>query len=269
VRITARDGTPLFHKDWGPSGGAPVVFLSSWAMNADMWQYQMVTLAARGLRCIAYDRRGHGRSGQPSAGYDVDTLSDDLLALMETLDLEGVTLVGHSMGAAEITRYLTRHGASRVARIALIAPTTPCLQKAADNPDGVPKAAFESVRAGWLRDFPKWIMDNARGFVTPETSGPMIDWLMSLMFQCSLRAAIECHVALTEADFRNELRAVAVPTLIVHGDRDLSAPLVLTGRKTAALVPHARLEVYEGAPHGLFITHAERIDADLLAFIGA
>ncbi len=266
-RIETRDGTRLYYKDWGMPRERAVVFVSSWTLGADMWQYQMLPLVARGLRCVAYDRRGHGRSDPPSEGYDFDTLADDLSMLLETLDLHRVTLVGHSMGAGEIVRMLSRHGTGRVARIALLSPITPFLLQTPDNPDGVPQAAFEAVRASWLRDFPKWLDDNARPFVVPETSDAMIGWVKGLMLQCSLRAALQSHVALTETDFRDDLRAIRVPTLIVHGDKDASAPLPLTGQRSAALIPNSSLQVYEGAPHGLFITHMDRLNADLLAFI--
>ena len=267
--VTVRDGTQLYYKDWGPMHGRPVVFVSSWTLNSDMGQYQMIPLAAHGFRCIAYDRRGHGRSDQPSGGYDADTLADDLAAVLDALDVEGATLVGHSMAAGEIARFLSRHGDARVARVALLAPTTPFLLQTDDNPDGIPQAGFEMLRALWLQDFPGWMSDNARGFVVENTSDAMIRWVIALMLQCSLKAAIECNVAMAETDFRPEVGAIRVPTLIIHGDKDLSAPLPLTGQKTAALIPHAKLTVYEGAPHGLFITHAERLLGDLLAFIAA
>jgi pimeloyl-ACP methyl ester carboxylesterase len=266
-RIEARDGTRLYYKDWGMPRERVVVFVSSWTLGADMWQYQMLPFVARGLRCVAYDRRGHGRSDQPSDGYDFDTLADDLATLLETLDLHRVTLVGHSMGAGEIARLLSRHGSARVERVALLSPTTPFLLQTADNPEAVPQPMFEAVRAAWLRDFPKWLDDNARPFVVPETSDAMIAWVKGLMLQCSLRAAVQCHVALTSTDFRADLREIRLPTLVVHGDKDVSAPFPLTGQRTAALIPHATLKLYEGGPHGLFITHMDRLNADLLAFI--
>lgn len=263
--VETRDGTRLYVKDWGR--GKPVVFVHSWALNADMWQYQMVDLVDRGHRCVAYDKRGHGRSSQPDTGYDYDRLADDLASVLEQLDLRDVTLVGHSMGGGEIVRHLSRHGASRVARIALLASTTPFVLKTADNPDGVDRAMFDFVRAAIRADFPRWLEENARPFVTPETSDAMLDWLKGLMLQCSLRAALECNVAVTETDLRADLRAITLPTLIIHGDADASAPLGLTGERSAKLIANARLEVYRGAPHGLFVTHRERLNADLHAFI--
>lgn len=263
--VESSDGTRLFYKDWG--AGRPVVFVHSWSMNSDQWQYQMVDLCEHGLRCIAFDRRGHGRSGQPDGGYTYDTLADDLAALLETLDLRDVTLVGHSMGAGEVIRYLARHGSKRVARAVLLAPTTPFVLQTPDNPDGVPAEAFEFLRSQWASDFPKWLADNARPFVVPETSPEMVQWLIGLSLSCSLRAALECNRAMAGSDQRAEMRAIDVPTLIIQGDADVSVPLALTGAKSAALVPRSKLVVYQGAPHGLFITHKERLNADLLAFI--
>jgi pimeloyl-ACP methyl ester carboxylesterase len=232
-----------------------------------MWAYQMMPLAHAGFRCIAFDRRGHGRSSDPGRGYDFDTLSDDLAAVMERLDLHGVTLIGHSMGCGEILRYLTRHGSGRVARVALLAPTTPFLLKTTDNTNGIDRAVFESLRAGWLRDYPKWLGENARPFVVPETSAEILQWAIMLMLQTSMQAVIECNVAVTETDLRAELPRIDRPTLVIHGTKDVSAPIDLSGRVTAKLIPGAQLQVYEGAPHGLFLTHIERLNQDLLRFI--
>lgn len=262
--VTADDGTQLYFKDWG--AGLPVVFISSWSANADMWQYQMAPMAAAGFRCVAYDRRGHGRSGQPSTGFDYDTLADDLAAVIDDRDLRGATLVGHSMAAGEIVRYLSRHGAGRVARIVLIAPTTPFVLQTPDNPDGVPNAMFEQTRAQLAADLPGWLADNADPFFVPETSPAMRAWVLSLSLQCSIVAALGCNHAFCETDFRPELPKISVPTLVIHGDKDASTPLELTGRKTAKLIPGAELKVYQGAPHGLMFTHTERLNRDLIAF---
>jgi len=263
--IVTRDGASLFYKDWGK--GKPVVFVHGWALNSDMWQYQMIHLAGQGLRCVAYDSRGHGRSSDPGQGYDYDTLADDLAAVIERLNLREATLVGHSMGGGEIVRYLSRHGAKRIARAALVAPTTPFILKTEDNPDGVDKRVFEQLRATWGRDLPKWLADNARPFFSPETSPEMIQWGVRMGLQASLKALIDCNRAVTETDFRAEGPKITVPTLIIHGDKDVSAPLELTGRKTARLIPGSQLKVYEGAPHGLMFTHMNRFNRDLLAFI--
>jgi non-heme chloroperoxidase len=250
--VETRDGTQLFYRDWG--SGAPLVFISGWALTSDCWGYQTAPLSDSGLRCISYDRRGHGRSSDPGRGFDYDTLADDLAAVLDALDLKNVTLVTHSMAGGEAVRYLSRHGSKRVARIALVAATLPFMTKTADNPDGIDPAVFENARR------------NMRPFGVAETSDAMLDWIAGLMLRCSLKALVECNRALTATDFRAELKKIDVPTLIVHGDRDVSAPLAITGRKTASLMPHATVKIYEGAPHGLFLTHAERLNKDLLEF---
>ncbi|WP_437877122.1 alpha/beta fold hydrolase [Sorangium sp. So ce513] len=262
--VEAQDGALLFYRDWG--AGKPVLFLSGWALSSDMWGYQMLDLVDNGLRCVAYDRRGHGRSSDPGRGYDHDTLADDLAAVLEQLDLREVTLVGHSMSSGEIVRYLSRHGDRRIARVVFLAPTTPMVLRAADNPDGLDRQLVEQVRATIRADYPGWLDDNAPPFFVDGTSPGMREWVRHLMLHCSMKAVIDCHRAMAEADFRDELRRIRVPTLVLHGDRDASAPLALTGQKTAALVPDSRLVVYEGAPHGLFVTHRERLSRDLLAF---
>jgi non-heme chloroperoxidase len=263
--IERTDGTALFYRDWG--AGQPIVFVASAGLPSGMWSYQMLPLVQAGYRCIAFDRRGHGRSSDPGRGYDFDTLADDLAAVLQTLDLRDVVLVGHSMGCAEITRYLTRHGTGRVARVALIAPTTPFLLKTPDNPQGVDEAVFEQLRAGWLLDYPQWLAANARPFVVPETSDALIQWVIGMMLQTSLQAVLECNVAVTGTDFRDELKRIDLPVLIVHGTADQSAPIDLTGRPTAKLLPYGELQVYPGAPHGVFLTHIERLNADLLRFV--
>jgi|SRR6266404_322717 pimeloyl-ACP methyl ester carboxylesterase len=264
--VRTRDGTMLFYKDWG--SGKPVVFLHAWALPSDMWDYQMVSMSEQGLRCVAYDRRGHGRSSVPAGGYDYDTLADDLATMLDRLDLKEVTLVGYSMASGEMVRYLTRHGAARIARLAFIAPAaTPFLLKTADNPNGIPAEKFEYFRRNMLmRDYPKWLEDNRKPFFTAETSPQVQDWVRGLMLTTSLKAAVECNRSSTSTDFRAELPKIRLPALVIHGDIDASAPLALTGRPTAALIPGAELKVYEGAPHGLFVTHKERLTADLLAF---
>jgi pimeloyl-ACP methyl ester carboxylesterase len=216
----------------------------------------------------AYDRRGHGRSSVPAGGYDYDTLADDLATMLDRLDLKEVTLVGYSMASGEMVRYLTRHGAARIARLAFIAPAaTPFLLKTADNPNGIPAEKFEYFRRNMLmRDYPKWLEDNRKPFFTAETSPQVQDWVRGLMLTTSLKAAVECNRSSTSTDFRAELPKIRLPALVIHGDIDASAPLALTGRPTAALIPGAELKVYEGAPHGLFVTHKERLTADLLAF---
>lgn len=262
--VEARDGTQLFYRSWGT--GKPILFVAAWALHSEAWQYQMVRLSDEGFRCIAYDRRSHGRSSDPGTGYDLDTLADDLASVLTQLALKNVILVGHSLGAAESVRYLTRHGTSRIARLVLIAPTTPSLTKTADNPDGVDPHIFEATRAAFRDDFPGIVAANIKPFVIATTSPALTDWIMQMMAQCSLKALIDCNRSFTTADFRQELPNLRLPTLILQGDADASAPLELTGRKTAALLPNAQLKVYTGAPHGLIYTHKDQVNEDLLNF---
>jgi pimeloyl-ACP methyl ester carboxylesterase len=267
--VEARDGTNLFVRDWGQ--GKPLVFAAPWALNSDYWEYQMTPLSARGLRCVAYDRRGHGRSDEPAHGYDLDSLADDLAAVMDQADLRDVTLIGHSMGAAEVVRYLTRHGTRRVARLALIAPVTPFTLKTDDNPEGVPRESLEKSRTEFAADRPSKIAEAAAGFFGPKNSvsQPVVDWWTRQILQCSLKHLLTMHRAYTETDFRPEVRAITLPTLILHGDNDVSTSLDLTSRRTAALIHGSELKVYEGAAHGLAFTHQARMNHDLSVFAGA
>jgi pimeloyl-ACP methyl ester carboxylesterase len=266
--IKAKDGTDLFVRDSG-GNGAPVVFIHSWCISSQMWQYQWMPLVEAGYRCIAYDRRGHGRSDQPSTGYDIETLTGDLARVIEHSNARTATLVSHSMGACESVRYAAQRNTGRVTKLALLSPTTPCVLQKPGNPHGLPNAAFEQLRMVWRKDFGKWMDDNTEPFFTPETSPGMKRWLTGTMQSTPLDVAIACNKTMVETDFRPDCRDIKLPTLIVHGDKDASAPLPLTGAPTAALMPHATLKVYEGAPHGLFVTHMERLNADLLAFLKA
>ena len=255
--------TSLYHKQWGE--GVPALFLHSWGLHSDLWQYQMIHLAGHGVRCIAYDRRGHGRSSDPGDGYEIDTLADDLKAVIESLDLRGVTLIGHSFGCGEIVRYLSRHGSSRTARVVLISPTLPFMTKTPDNPDGVDRALWDGLRSRAMSDFPQVLAETVRP--TGETSLPTYEWVFRMFEQASLKALLDCNRVGQQTDYRSELPKISVPTIIIQGDKDLSAPLEWTGRKTAALIPRSRLVVYEGAPHGLMLTHVSRLNADLHSFI--
>ena len=266
--IRTDDGVELFYRDWGNPEGEPVLFVAGWSLPSDMWQYQMLALSQRGLRCIAFDRRGHGRSDDPGRGYDFDTLASDIAAVIETLDLQGVTLVGHSMGCNEIVRYLSRHGSARVARIALLGSMTPMICRDDSNPQGIDPALLDAFRRQQLaRDFPLWIDENLPPFVTPETSPGMCNWLRQMALTASLQGLVECNRSLAAADFRAELARIEVPVLLIAGDQDVSAPFELTAKPTQALLPHAHLKLYHGAPHGMFVTHMERVNADLLEFL--
>jgi non-heme chloroperoxidase len=263
--IEAADGTNLFFRDWG--AGAPIVFLSSLGSSSLQWQYNTVPLSSHGFRCIAYDRRSHGRSSDPGRGYGYDTLAGDLAAVLDQLDLRGVTLVTHSMSGGEAVRYLTLYGSSRVARLVLVAPTLPYILKTPDNPGGIDRSAIDALRALWYTDYPKWVTDNMRPIFTPETSDAMVQWGVGLLIDTSLKAILDCHHSVTDTDFRAELPRIKVPTLIVHGDKDVNAQIDFTGRRTAKLIPRCVFKVYEGAAHGLFITHADRFNKDLTTFV--
>jgi len=260
-----RDGTQLYFTDWGD--GEPLLFVHAAGLDSGAWAYQLIPMLRAGYRCIAYDRRGHGRSSAPGAGYDYDTLADDLAGVIDALELRGVTLVGHSMGCGEIVRYLSRHGTDRVRRIALLAPTLPFFLKTEDNPMGLEKSFFEGLRATWLRDYPGWAWQQTPAFFAPDTSQAMQQWGFTLGTQTNLHAILETNIAVTETDFRAELPAVSVPTLILHGTEDKSCPLAITGARTAKLIPGARLQVIVGAPHGLLLTHAELVNAELVSFL--
>jgi non-heme chloroperoxidase len=264
------DGTQLFYRDWG--SGRPVVFVTSWALSSTMWQYQMQHLAENGFRAIGYDRRGHGRSDDPGAGYDFDTLADDLAALVEHLDLTDATLVGHSMGGGEVVRYLTRHGDDRVSKIVLVGSTVPCLPQLPDNPNGIPAAGREQLLNRLRVDFGGWIDENAAPFYGDGLPGCELpqatkDWTVRDVMGVSLNAAIACTATNMSADFRPELAKTAVPALIVHGDHDASAPLDLCAKVSAELLPDAELRVYANAAHALYLTHTARLNADLLEFV--
>lgn len=267
------DHTNLYYRDWGR--GIPVVFVSAWALSGTMWEYQMVPLSDQGLRCIAYDRRGHGRSDDPGSGYQYDTLSDDLAALLVHLDLKGVTLVGNSIGCCEIVRYLSCHGTDRIARVVLTSTRTPFLLRTEDNPEGVPKSFFDQAISALMTDRPQYMASGAikyfgLGSMWPGAevlSSAMVQWVVQLILESSPKAILECMRATNETDFRPDLPACTVPTLIIHGDKDQGAPLDLCGRRTAQAIQGSQLKVYEGAAHGLFLTHRDRLTRDLLDFI--
>jgi non-heme chloroperoxidase len=265
--LETSDGTSLHYAEWG--AGSPVVFAHSWGLNSGMWSYQVPDLVEAGLRCIVYDRRGHGRSEQPGRGYDCDTLAGDLAGLIERLDLRDVTLVGHSFGCKEVVRSVTRHGPDRIARAVLLAPTTPFLLQTPDNPGGVDRAFFDATEAALRRDLGRWCEDNAPPFFGAGSwvSAATLDWTLRQIVDTPLQVLLETFRANVESDFREELRRFPVPTLIVHGDADASAPIELTGRPTAKLVPDVRLIEYAGVGHGLYVSERERVNADVLAFL--
>ncbi|TDG07340.1 alpha/beta hydrolase [Paraburkholderia guartelaensis] len=260
------DDTALHYRDWGDD--APLVFLSGWTLNADMWNYQCAPLADAGFRCVAYDRRGHGRSSDPGRGYDYDTLADDLEAVLSARDLARVTLVGHSFASGEIVRYLSRHGSRRVAGIVLVSPaSTPFLLKTADNPGGLDPSLFEASIEEMLTSFPDWISRRAEAYFSPGTAHTVIQWTADMMLDASLYGAAQLSRVQMITDFRRELAAIDVPALVLHGDCDASAPLEITGHPTAAALENAVLKVYEGGTHGMYFNHAARVNDDIRAFV--
>ena len=264
--IRIDDDTALHYRDWGD--GVPLVFLSGWTLNADMWNHQCALLAAAGFRCVAYDRRGHGRSSDPGRGYDYDTLADDLEAVLDARGLACVTLVGHSFASGEIVRYLSRHGSRRVAGIVLLSPaSTPCLLKSADNPGGLDANLFEASLEEMLESFPNWIERRAQAYFSPGTSRTTIQWTADMMLGASFFAAAQLCRVQVQTDFRRELAAIDVPALVLHGDCDASAPLEITGRPTAAALARATLKVYEGGTHGMYFNQAARVNEDIRAFV--
>ena len=267
--IEAADRTALFITDWG--SGPPVVFTHAWGLRSDQWNYQVPALAAAGLHCVLYDRRGHGRSDRSAAGYDIDTLADDLAAVIEHFDLREATLICHSLGSKEGVRYLTRHGDSRIARMVLVAPVTPLLRRSADNPDGVALALIEANCQAVAADVPKWCADfEASGPYfgsSPGGSQGLVDWTTRMIVDTPLHVLLETLTLNADTDTRTDLQKIQLPTLIIHGDQDASAPIGLTGRKTAELIPGAALSVYPGAGHGLYASDHDALNTDLLAFI--
>ncbi|MEV8637627.1 alpha/beta hydrolase [Streptosporangium sp. NPDC051023] len=263
------DGTRLAYEEYGT--GAPIVFVASWALSADMWEYQVPFFVDRGYRCVLLDRRGHGRSDRPSGGYDMDTRADDLAALIEHLDLREITLVGHSAGGAEVARYLARHGEERVARVAFVSAVLPFLKRTDDNPEGAPEVVCEASIAQFQSDRPSWFAQRAQGFYAThlgnDVSPALVDLTMRQCLETSPRATTEVWRSTFHADHREGLRAITVPTLIVHGAADQSAPVDMTGRRTAQLVPGGVYKEYPTGGHGLFVTHRERLNADILDLI--
>jgi non-heme chloroperoxidase len=262
--ITTPDNQRLAYVDRGT--GKPVVFIDGWSLGAAIWNLQTDWLAAQGLRVVAYDRRGHAGSDKPAKGYDFDTLSADLAAVLDQLDLRDVTLVGHSMGAGEVARYLTHRGSRRIARVMLVAPTTPFALKTADNPEGIDRAVYDKIVATLEANPPAYLAAGAPGFFGRNAEPEIVEWGMSIALQASVPALVKCLRAFSETDFRADMRAFTLPTLIVYGTADMPST-ALNARRTAAAIAGSRVEPYEGAPHGLFLTDPERFNRDLLGFV--
>ena len=270
TKIETRDGTRLHFRDWGT--GRPIVFVAPWGLCSDWWDIPVINLCERGWRCVTFDRRGHARSDDSCRGYDFDTLADDIAAVMDALDLQNVVLVGHSLGGAEVARYLTRHRSRRVTHVVLIAPTTPFRMKTDDNPGGTPRETIEKNRESLKHDLPRLAAQGAPDFFGVPRNSVSVEtmdwWCRMFLDRCSIKVLSDLSKIMNETDFRTELRTIQTPTLILQGDIDKSAPLELTGRPTHELIAGSRLLVYEGAAHGLPYTHCERMLADIIAFAG-
>ena len=270
--ITTKDGTQIYYKDWG--SGQPVVFSHGWPLNADAWDDQMVFLGARGYRCIAHDRRGHGRSSQPWNGNDMDTYAADLAALVDALDLKHAIHVGHSMGGGEVARYIGRHGTTRVAKAVLIAAVTPLMLKTPANPAGLPMDAFDQIRAGVLADRSQFLKDLTLPFYGANRAGAKVSqglrdsfWLQGMA--AGFKAVLDSIKAFSETDFTEDLKTFDIPTLIMHGDDDQIVPIAASALLSFKIVKGSTLKVYPGLSHGLCSTHKDQVNADLLAFLQA
>jgi non-heme chloroperoxidase len=268
--ITVKDGTEIFYKDWG--SGKPVVFSHGWPLSADAWEDQMMFLASQGYRVIAHDRRGHGRSGQPWTGNDMDTYADDLATLVDKLDLKGATFIGHSTGGGEVAHYIGRHGTARVTKAVLVGAVPPQMVKSPTNPDGLPIAVFDGIRAGVQADRSQFFKDLSTPFYGFNRAGAKVSeglkesfWLQGMMG--SLKGEYDCIREFSEVDYTPDLKKMTIPTLIVHGDDDQIVPIGAAGIASAKIVKGSILEVYKGAPHGLPSTHKDQLNADLLKFI--
>jgi len=268
--LSTRDGTQIYYKDWGD--GQPVVFSHGWPLDGDAWDAQMLFLLGHGYRVIAHDRRGHGRSSQPAGGHEMDTFADDLNELIESLNLKDATLVGHSTGGGEVTRYVGRHGSKRLAGVVLIGAVPPLMLKTAGNPGGLPIEVFDGIRAGVAADRPQFFKDLATpfyGYNRPgaKASQGVIDTFQAIGMLGGIKPEYDCIKAFSETDFTDDLKKFDVPTLFLHGDDDQIVPIGASAHMASKLVKNATLKVYEGAPHGMCTTLADRVNADLLAFL--
>lgn len=263
------DGTTLAYQDYGT--GTPIVLVAGWSLHGDSWEYQLHHFVEQGYRCVLPDRRGHGRSDRPAAGYDVDTRADDLAGLMDLLDLRDVTLVAHSAGGGEVVRYLSRHGSDRVARIALLAPAIPFLMQTDDNPVGAPKVALEAGLHQLRTDRPQWYAERTQGYfathLRPGTSQAMMDAELQRIMEAAPYAAVEVQRQVFITDHRADVAALTVPTLLLHGHADQSIPIEISSRVAVKLAPHAVLKEYPDAGHGLYLTHQREVNEEILAFI--
>jgi non-heme chloroperoxidase len=268
--ITTSDHTELFVKDWG--SGQPVILLSGWPLSSASWEDQAMVLVEEGYRVISYDRRGFGRSSQPWNGYDYDTLSDDLATVIQQTGVVDATLVGFSMGGGEVARYMSRHQGTSVVKTALISSVLPFMLKKNNNPDGEEQEVFNNMIEDIKADRAKFFAGFFKkffgiGIITQPVSDELMHWMLSIAMQASLRATIECVKSFSSTDFRDDLSAFNVPTLIIHGTEDKTVPIEISSREAAQGIPQAKLIEYEGAPHGLFATDKDMLSRDLISFL--
>lgn len=271
--VKTRDGAEIFYRDWGT--GQPIVFSHGWPLSGDDWDAQMIFFRSQGFRVIAHDRRGHGRSSQTDSGNEMDTYADDLLAVFEALDLRNAVLIGHSTGGGEVARFLGRHGTSRVARAVLIGAVPPVMLKSDSNPGGLPIEAFDGIRASLAANRAQFYRDLPSGpfygFNRPGATvhaGVIDNWWRQGMMG-GIKPQYDCVKAFSETDFTEDLKKIDIPVLVMHGDDDQIVPIDDSARLSSALLPQGTLKVYPGLPHGMATTHADVINADLLAFIRA
>ena len=268
--LAMKDGTQIYYKDWGV--GPVVVFSHGWPLSSDAWEDQMMFLASNGYRCIAHDRRGHGRSTQPWDGNNYDTFADDLATLLNALDIKNAMLVGHSMGGGEVARYLGKYGSARVSKAVLLSSVTPLMLKTPTNPEGTPLAAFDGIRAGLQADRAQFYKDLTTPFFGFNRTGikdsqGRRDTFTTLGMQSSLRTSFECVKQFSETDFTEDLKKITVPTLVIHGDDDQIVPIAASANKAVKLLKNGRLEVYKGGSHAPAFMNKDKLNADLLAFL--
>jgi non-heme chloroperoxidase len=268
--ITTQDQTKLFYKDWGT--GKPVIFLHGWPLSSDSWDDQAMAIADAGFRCISYDRRGFGRSTHPFNGYDYNTLADDLAAVIEQTGAKDATIVGFSMGGGEVARYMSRHAGKSVAKAVLVASIVPYMLRTEDNPNGTPQKVFDEMTAGMKEDRAAFFADFFKtfygvGLLSTPVSQEVLEWSRSVAMQANLKSTLACAQAFASTDFRPDLSAFTVPTLIIHGTDDKTVPIDASAREAAKGIPHATLIEYDGAAHGITVTEKDRLTQDLLDFL--
>ncbi len=260
----------IYYEEYGK--GKPVILIHGWPLDHQMWEYQVADIVNSGHRVIAYDRRGFGKSDKPWNNNNYDAYADDLKAIIDQLNLLEVTLIGFSMGGGEIARYVAKYGSSKIAKVAFIASVVPYLLKTDDNPDGVPQEAFDGFIDNIREDRPAFLAEFGKsfygvGFLNKPVSQQILDWTQNLALQATSKATEDCVVAFSSTDFRNDVKSIQVPTLIIHGDADETVPIAPTGQHAAELMPHAEFKIYQGAPHGLFITDKDQLNEDLIEFL--